>query len=60
MNERVNEFTVGSSLDGHIVIRSNSARGDFTLTLGLDTAEWLRDQLFHICARERAIVGGKK
>jgi hypothetical protein len=52
-------LTVGVTSSGRITIgfgELDTAPGAVA-TLSMESAEWLRDRLFHICARESALRG---
>ena len=52
MGEGANQqITVGVRTDGRVILTAGSM---FFVDMNLAAAEWLRDRLFHVCARERA------
>jgi hypothetical protein len=50
-------IVVGVRDDGSVILSTMEAGGCVaTISMSLVTAEWLRDRLFHVCARERAAI----
>lgn len=51
----MNQLSLAINTSGAIVLTTPGPNGiSYLSSFDLETAEWLRDQLFHLCARERA------